>query len=98
MVQTIAKTLILLLLSNSYCAAETVLPGPLTRVLESGDGLTPRSAYMADGIDEHYLVLEHLGVRPDMHSAEFHDGVVFDVYTSAKHKLYFTQRIKAEAI
>lgn len=85
------------LLTGIWLTAAAALPGPLSNILGSGDGLTPSTAFHANSAEEQYMVLRHLCIRPEVHALEMVKGALYDVYITGSTKVYFThgQRPKA---
>lgn len=78
------------LLAGIWLTAAAALPGPLGTILGSGDGLTPTSAYHTTSTEDQYMVLRHLGFRPEIHALEMVEGAMYDVYLQGSTKVYFT--------
>lgn len=98
MVHSGIKMTLTALLTGLWLTAVAVLPGPLKTILGTGDGLTPSTAFHTGNTDEQYLVLRHLGVRPDVHALEVVEGLLYDVYIKGNSKFYFTHGPRPKAL
>lgn len=90
MVQSSIKMTLTVLLTSFWLTAAAALPGPLSNILGSGDGLTPSTAFHANSAEEQYMVLRHLCIRPEVHALVMVEGAVYDVYITGSTKVYFT--------
>jgi hypothetical protein len=74
---------------------EAVARGLLKSILDSGDGKSAATAYVVISVDEEYIVLQVLGLRPSGQSVVHLDGHSYDVLETKKRdsgtgvKLYF---------
>lgn len=88
------KSFIVLLLLASVSVFCQNTPTDVFRILKSGNGLSIKSAYEVDRVEEEYDLLGYLKLKPILQKLVIIDGFFYDAITTNSRVVYFKLRAK----
>lgn len=91
------KTLFLLFALSISVLSVSGTSAKLTRILDSGNGQSPETAYQVYNIAEEYQLLQHLNLTPSMQMLSIVDGDYYDIFLIEDQVVYFKIVTKPEA-
>lgn len=83
-----------LMMVLAFCFADQ--PATINRILNSGDGKSPETAFEVYSITEEYQLIDHLNLTPQVQMLSIIDGQYYDILITKKDRVYFKLVSKPE--
>lgn len=69
-------------------------PTDINKILKSGNGLSIKTAYEVNSLNEEYDLISHLKLKPIMQKLIIKDGYFYDAITTNSRIIYFKLKTK----
>lgn len=74
---------------NSFLAFSQSKAENISKILNTGDGLSLQTAYKVESINEEYEILNYLGLKVIMQKLVVKNGAFYDVMSTNGKTIYF---------